>query len=207
MLRSAAAALSAVSPRGSPGGNELGEQGMQPVDGLRPGADQIVAVFGQNPQGRDGLIDNRGAEPGGSVRRDADRQGVGLVGFAAVPGGQQPDAPGQLGRHVDHVDTVGRQPGRQRGTKACCAFDRPDRMGPAVGEAAQLPVAGTIDLDADRGQGLQSFIDRDSGPGRLVRIDGNDNRRRHRGQDGGHGLLLAGPGEQDPARRADQLRA
>jgi hypothetical protein len=44
-------------------------------------------------------------------------------------------------------------PGRQRGAKACCAFDRPDRMGPAAGGAAQLPVAGTIDLDADRGQG------------------------------------------------------
>jgi hypothetical protein len=38
---------------------------VQPADGLRAGADQIVAVLGQDAQRRGGLIDNCGAEPGG----------------------------------------------------------------------------------------------------------------------------------------------
>ena len=121
MLRSAAAAVSAVSPRGQPGRDELGEQGMQPVDGLRPRADQIIAMFGQGTQGRDGLIDNSGVEPGGSVRGDANPQGVGLIGFAAVAGGQHPDAAGELGGHVNYGDAIGphrelpiRRPGSRR---------------------------------------------------------------------------------------------
>jgi hypothetical protein len=58
---------------------------VQPVDGLRPGADQIVAVFGQDAQGRDGLAGNCGVEPGGGARGNADRQGVGLVGLRPCP--------------------------------------------------------------------------------------------------------------------------
>jgi hypothetical protein len=50
----------------------LREQRVQPVDGLRPGADQIIAVFGQGAQGRDGLVDNCGVEPGGGVGGNAD---------------------------------------------------------------------------------------------------------------------------------------
>jgi hypothetical protein len=56
---------------------------------------------------------NCGAQPGGGVRGNADRQGVGLVGFAAVPSGQHPDSAGQLGGHIDHVNAVGCQPGSQ----------------------------------------------------------------------------------------------
>jgi hypothetical protein len=112
-------------PTGQPGRDELGEQGMQPVDGLRPRADQIVTVLSQGAQGRDGLIDNCGVQPGGGVRGDADRQGVGLVGLAAVPGGEHPDAAGQLGGHVHHGDAVVCQPGRQRSTQTGGAFNCP----------------------------------------------------------------------------------
>ena len=48
------------------------------------------------------------------------------------------------------------------------------------GEAAQLPVAVAVDLDADRGEGLQAVVDRDGGPGRLVGIDRDDDRGRCR---------------------------
>lgn len=37
-------ALKGTQPAGQPSGNELREQCVQTVDGLRPGADQIVAV-------------------------------------------------------------------------------------------------------------------------------------------------------------------
>jgi hypothetical protein len=74
----------------------VGEQRVQPVDGLRAGTDQVVAVFGEGTQGGDRFIDDRGVEPGGGVRGDADGKGVGLVGLAAVPGRQQPDAAGQF---------------------------------------------------------------------------------------------------------------
>jgi hypothetical protein len=39
---------------GQAGGKELGEQGVQPADGLGPGADHVVAVLGQGTQGRGG---------------------------------------------------------------------------------------------------------------------------------------------------------
>ncbi len=81
-------------PAGQAGRDELGEQRMQPVDGLCTGTDQVVAMFGEDAQGRDRFIDDRGVEPGGGMRGDADGQGVGLVGFAAVPGRQQPNAAG-----------------------------------------------------------------------------------------------------------------
>ena len=78
-------------------------------------------------------------------------------------------------------------------------------VGPAAGEAAQLPVAVAVDLDADHGEGLQSVVDRDGGPGRFVGIDRDDDLGG-RGRSEGHGVLLAGPGMGGPARRADQLR-
>ena len=158
MLRSAAAAVPAVSPRGSPAGTSWASSACSrwmvcvrvrtrssrcPVRTRRAAmASSTTAVLSRvaacarcRPTGR---------RPGRSCGRARWRAS---------------DAAGQLGRHVGHVDAVGRQPGSQRSTKACCAFDRPDRMGPAAGEAAQLPVACTIYLDADRGQGLQAVVD------------------------------------------------
>ena len=137
---------------------------------------------------------------------DTDGQGVGRVGFAAVPGREHPDAAGQLRGHVDHVDAVGGQFGRQGGAEAGCSFDCPDGVRPAAGEAAQLPVAVTVDLDADHGERLQAVVDRDGGPGSFMGIDRDDDRGRGRGRSGGHGVLLTGPGNGGPARRADQLR-
>jgi hypothetical protein len=55
------------------------------------------------------------------VCADASRQGVGLIGLAAAPGGQQPDAASKLGGHVDYGDAIGphrelliRRPGSRR---------------------------------------------------------------------------------------------
>ncbi len=92
MLRSAVAAAAAVSPRDSPAGDELGEQRVQPIDGLGSGADQVIVVFGTTPKGGDRFVDDGGVEASCGVRGDADRQSVGLVRFAAVSGREQPDS-------------------------------------------------------------------------------------------------------------------
>lgn len=94
--------------------------------------------------------------------------------FAAVPSGQHPDAAGQLGGH--DLDAATCQLGGQRSSQTGCALDRPGRMRPAAGEAAQLPVTVMAGLDADRGEGLQTLVDRNSSPGCFVRIDRDDDR-------------------------------
>ena len=101
------AARSAVRPRGGSGGGEVGEQDVEPVDGLGAGLDQVVAVFHHGPQGGDGGVHRGGVESGGGQCGDPDRHGVGLVGLAAVPGGEHPHPGGQLGGDIGHVDTVG----------------------------------------------------------------------------------------------------
>ena len=88
-----------------------------------------------------------------AARGDRHADGVGIVVLAAVAGGQHPYPGGEFGGNVEDVDPVGAQPGRQRRTQAGCAFDRPGRIGPPVGEAAQRTVAVAADWDSNSATG------------------------------------------------------
>ena len=44
------------------GRDEVGEHDVEAVDGLGAGADQVVAVFDDRAQGRDGLVDRGGIQ-------------------------------------------------------------------------------------------------------------------------------------------------
>jgi hypothetical protein len=105
------------------------------------------------------------------LRGHGNRGRVGVVVLAAVPGGQHPDAGGELGGHVHSGDPVGGQPGGQGCTQPTGALDRPHGGGPAGGEAAQVAVALRVNRHPDRGQRPQPGAYRGGGPRRLVRID------------------------------------
>jgi hypothetical protein len=88
-------------------GCEVGQQDMQPVDGLGAGFDQVLAVFHHGAQGGDGSVHRGCVESGGGQCGDTDRDGVSFVGLAAVPGGEHSNSGGEFGGHVGHVDSVG----------------------------------------------------------------------------------------------------
>jgi hypothetical protein len=59
--RSSWVAVSAVSWRGAPGGEQLGEQRVEPVHRLGAGLDHVIAVFDQGAQRGDRLVNGDGA--------------------------------------------------------------------------------------------------------------------------------------------------
>jgi hypothetical protein len=125
---------------------------VQSVDRLGAGAHDVVAVLDHGAQRDDGVLDGGGAQPGRGQCGNADRDRVGVVVLATVPGGQHPNPSSQLGGHVHCLDPVARQPCSQRGTQTGGALDRPFRVGPMGGEAAQLPVALPAHWCPERGQ-------------------------------------------------------
>jgi hypothetical protein len=138
----------------------VGQQYVQPVDGLGARVDQVLAVFHDSAQSGDGSVDRRCVKPGGSQCRDTDRDRVGLVGLAAVSGGEHPHSSGQFGGHVGHGDAVGMQRLGQGGAQAGCAFDSPARVAPALSEPPQPPITLWADVHPDDVHGLQRGIDR-----------------------------------------------
>jgi hypothetical protein len=113
-------------------------------------------------------------EPGRGQRRDAHRQRVCLVGLAAVSSTQHPYPAAKFRWYVKYLDTIGGQPRAQRCTQSGGALDRPGRLRPASREPSQFPVAVPVDLDPRCAQGPQLAVHGDCGPGRFVRVDGDD---------------------------------
>jgi hypothetical protein len=152
-------------------GCEMGEQHMQAVEGLGADLDQVVAVFHEGTQGGDCGVDGSGIESGRGHCGDAHRDCVGLIGLAAMPGGQHPDSGSEFGRHVDHLNAVGVQPLGQWGAQSGGAFDGPAGVTPPSGESSQLPIALPTDPNPNDIQRLQRGVKGGRGPRCLVRVD------------------------------------
>jgi len=137
---------------GRAAGHQLAQQPVQPVQRLRPGPGQLITPVGQQPQHRQALIMGQLPQPAGAQRRDGDGVRVGGVGLAAVAGVQDPDASGQLGRHIHHLLPLGQQPGRQRPPRPERTLHRPGpvRLLPHVPQ--QLPVTGLVHAEPARCQ-------------------------------------------------------
>lgn len=179
---------------------------MQSVGGLGTSADQVVAVFGERAQHLGGRVGAHGLQSGAVECGDTDRQGVGLVGFAAVAGREHSDPVCEFGWNIECLDTVGGQLLRQGRPEPTSSFYRPNRVGPGPGESAQLPIAGAVDLDTKRIERPALLIDSDCCPGCFVRVDSDHDLIGGRGFR--HGNLqenLRANGV--PTRRANQLRA
>jgi hypothetical protein len=121
-----------------------------------------------------------------------------------MPGRQEPDAGGELGRDIDHALTVAQQPLREGAPQAARVLDSPLPLGPTASPLAERPVAsagaGDPHLADDPELGIQGG--RRVAP--LVRVDAD---RELRGRGLGplllcHALLL----EMVP-RRTARLRA
>jgi hypothetical protein len=126
-------------PRG-----ELGEQPVQPVDGLDPSSGQFLTVIDQHPQRFELDVIGQHPQPGRTDRDHGDRVRVMGVGLAVVAGVEQPRPCRQFGRHVDHVFTIGQQPLGQRPAGAVAALDRPDPVRPARDVLAHRGIARLV---------------------------------------------------------------
>ena len=90
-------------------GHELGQQPVQPVQGLGTRGDQVVAPVRQQPQDRGLVLDVDLVQALAALGGQGDRDRVTGVVFAAVAGGQLPHPGGELGRDVDDLFAVGDQ--------------------------------------------------------------------------------------------------
>ncbi|MCD2198232.1 hypothetical protein LQ327_33195 [Actinomycetospora endophytica] len=169
--RSSRAAGVGVELTGCAAGDQLGEQGVEPVDRLGAGPHDVVAVLDQGAQRGDRFVDGDTAQTYRGQRGDTDRDRVVAVALAAMPGGEHPHPRGQLRGYIHRVDAVRGQPGGQRRAQPGGALDRPHHLRPAGREATQLPVAAPADRHPQGVQRRHTRTDRRRRPRRLVRVD------------------------------------
>ena len=154
--------------------DEFGEQPVQPVEGLRAAAGQLVPPVGQQPQHRQVLVDLQLAKAAGPQRHHDDGVRVVRVALAGMSGVEHPDAGGQLGWHVEDPLAVGEQPRRHRPASAIGALHRPRPARPLPAVPQHRPVAAGIGAEpAGREQHLPLVADLDRGRG-LMRIHPDD---------------------------------
>ena len=100
-----------------------------------------------------------------------DRDCVAGVVFAAVAGGQLPHPSGELGRDVDDLVAVGDQLLGEDPADPGGALDGPAPLRPALGEAAQGPVALAAGWESLLGEQLATLVEHGRGVAVLVRVN------------------------------------
>ncbi len=93
---------------------------------------QAAAPVDQQAQHLQGLVVGDGAQPAHADADQGDGVGVGVVGLAALAGGEDPHPRGQLGRHVQDLLTQRQEAGHDVPADALAALDRPGPLGPTV---------------------------------------------------------------------------
>ena len=116
-------------------GDQIQEQPVQPVEGLGPGAGQLITAVAQHPQHGQLRIGADFAQSLVPQRDHDDRVRVRGVGLAALPGIEHPGPGSQLGRHIQHPFPAGQQPLREGAADAVRTLHRPDPLGPLPGDA------------------------------------------------------------------------
>jgi hypothetical protein len=103
--------------------------------GLDTTTSERLAPVGQHSHRFELTVDLEHAQAPGADGDDRDRVGIACVGLAVVPGVEEPDPGGQLGRHVDDVFTGLEEPLRERTSRTVGALDCPDPVRPRLGIA------------------------------------------------------------------------
>jgi hypothetical protein len=107
----------------------------------------------------------------GPQRGDRDRAGIVLVGLVDLPGFEQPDPGGELGRHVEHSLAGGEQLLRQQLPQPARPFDRPRPLPPTTSPAQQRLGLFARGAHPQLPQWLLASIDHKRGVRPLMRID------------------------------------
>jgi len=153
---------------------QLGEQGLEPVDGLNAPPGQCFAAVGEHPQRFELPVDLQDPQSLGADSNDRDRVRIQRVGLAVVPGVEEPDPGSELGRDVDDASAGLEQPLGQGSTGSVGALDRPDPLRPRLRVPQHRRVAGLIGREPTRAEEPLAVVD-DLDRGRqLVGIDPDD---------------------------------
>ena len=125
-------------------GEQLGEQPLEPVDGLDALAGQLVASVGEHPQRLELTIGGEHAKTRSAHGDDRDRVRVQGVGLAVVAGVEEPDPGGQLGRDIEDPFAGLDQPLGQRTAGAVGSLDRPDPVRPGPDIASHRGISRVV---------------------------------------------------------------
>lgn len=151
---------------------------MQPVDGLRPGAAELVTAVSQHDQHHQLRIHSHLDEVRGAQRDHRHRVRIDRVGLAAVAGGEYPHLRGQLGRHVVDRFAIVHQPVRQVLADAVATLDGPHPIRVPAAGGEHLRVAVLVGAEPADIQYPAAFVD-DLDRGRaLKRIHPDDHTHR-----------------------------
>lgn len=162
---------------GCSAGQEIAQDGVESVEDAGAFVDQVVPPLGQQPQDRGLVFLNNGAQVMAKECDLSDVEGVPGIGLAVSAGGQQPGPSRQGGGHVDHVLARGDQLLGERVAQAAGTLDRETTVGPLLAPVHQLAEGSGVDDEPALGHLVAGGVDGDSGVGRLVGIDTDQDHR------------------------------
>jgi hypothetical protein len=116
---------------------------------------QRAASVDQDPQHRELLVVDHRPQSSHASADQGDGVGIGGVGLAALPGGEDPGAGGQLGWDVDDLLAVGQQAVGDVLADAGATLDSPDPLPPLLAVTQHRRVSVTVGAEpTTTGDGL-----------------------------------------------------
>jgi hypothetical protein len=136
---------------GSQAGSQQRQQAVQAVDDLGAARDEVIAVIGEQAEGRGVGFECCNVEWDRSAGSQSCADRISRVRLATVAGGQHADAGSQLRRYIHDCLGVPQQPLRECAPQTGSILDGPAPVRPAGRPAPQRSVAGAGGRDAEVG--------------------------------------------------------
>ena len=123
---------------------------MQPVEGLCPGAGDLITAVTQHPQHHQFRIGAEFPQSLVAQRDHHNRVRVRGISLTALAGVEDACPGGQLGGHIQHALSIGQEPLRYRAPDPVSSLNGPDPLRPLTRDFQQLAIAAGLGAEPAR---------------------------------------------------------